>query len=374
MGIADALGLTFSELMQNGTSPHGDLAHGVPGVRSRFRLVWLLPVALVILAGAAWSAWGFATERANWTLDQTGLTARDALLGLDLWHLPNDTGISFCQPAAWDSNLLLVGLGSLAPGGGRLLALDRATGRQVWEMQSDVAQLIRALGEDMVTSALMTCRSVNFLDVDGDGQQEMLVCFHHGLYHPSALCLVDREGHLLGQYAHKGHLLVAVTADFDGDGKDEAVAAGVNNTPEYGGPALVMLDESHWRGASVDSLCNPWSSEPDSCAIRVAIPHFPAPFQPMMGDGRLRISELALVPQADGRIFLNTVVGASNTLMGVWVQFDDHLQIVDAVTKDSFLDIIASEWPDSLKSGTGPGDRAWLEGWLAQASYFGAGR
>jgi transcriptional regulator with XRE-family HTH domain len=374
MGIAEALGLNFNELMHNGHSTNGELAGEAQPDPGRSRGIWLLPLALVILAGIGWFTWGLATSHAVWTLDKTGLTATDTILGLELWHVPADAGMAFCQPAAWDTGLLLVGFNSRAPGGGRLLALDRATGQQVWEMQPDLDQLIRALGEDMVAPATMNCSSVNFLDVDGDGEQEMMVCFRHGLFHPSAICLVDREGRRVGQYAHKGHLLRALTADFDGDGKDEAVAAGVNNAPAFGGPTLVMLDENHWRGASVDSLCNPWSSEPDSAAFRVVIPRYPAPFQARMGDSRLTVRELSLAPQPDGRIFLNTDIAGRDPLSGIWVQFDDQLRVVAGTAKDGFLDIIKAQWPDSLKNGTGPSDQAWLDAWLAQAAHFGTGR
>ncbi len=73
----------------------------------------------------------------------------------------------------------------------------------------------------------------------------MAVTFVHGLYHPTALCLVDRNGVMRAQYAHKGHLRNVITADLDADGKDELVAAGVNNAPAYNGPTLVLLDEDH---------------------------------------------------------------------------------------------------------------------------------
>ena len=368
MGIAEALGLSFAELMEFALPDAPQ-----PAPKKRRRAPWILAILGVIFVATAWTTWSAATSRATWDRDLQSITAHDSILGLELWTLNRESNFTFCKPAPWDPGLLLVGTGNVTPDGGRMLGVDRATGKVRWELEPDQEQLISALGRDIVTAATMTCRMIEFLDVDGDGEQEVAVGFIHGLNYPSAICLVNRDGTLAGQYSNKGHLYSMVAADFDADGKDELVASGVNNDRAFGGPTLILLDDLHWRGASVDSLCNPWSQEPDSSVIRVAIPGYPEAYHFWMRDTRLAARNLRAVPQADGRIFLNTVViGGPEPLAGMWVQFDDRLRVLDSSPHDSFSQIIAQQWPDSLKVGTGPDDAEWRAEWLGKAQYFGA--
>lgn len=384
MLLAEALQVPVDELLGRPLAAvqvsAPDPAPEVPAVRpprrrrrpGRRGMLALLSGLLVVLAASLVHLRSFARANARWTHTPEAVSVHDGVFGLHLWELRGENRIPFCQPAPWSPQQLLVGLGSQTPDGGQLLCLERASGDTLWTLRPDVAAMVRAFGEADVLAAPFNCCRPAVADLDGDGRKELIVQFVHGRYYPNAICAVDETGRLLGQYAHKGHLSDWAVCDLDGDGRDEFIGCGTNNAPDYQGAALLILDGEHFRGASLDSLCDPWSSEPDSARLRLVIPQYPAPYMRLLEARRLAARNLKIYRNATGEIMLSVSVGSEpeNSML---VYLDADLHPKSCEPEDRFAEKTISHWPDSLVVGAGPGDPAWRAGWLAGHRRFAAG-
>ena len=266
-----------------------------------------------------------------------------------------------------------MGTGSNTPDGGRLFCLERATGDTVWSAGPDVEAVTRAFGPEIVGAASFSCSRFEAADIDGDGDNELVVRFVHGLYYPCCICLIDRDGNLISQYANKGHLTDFLVEDLDSDGKAEVLAWGTNNASDYQGFTVVQLDDEHWSGASIDSLCSPASSEEDGAAIRLVVPAYPAPYMKRMEQVRMQASQLRAFHDTEGNLRYNVRVGGRNPHF-VEVTLNEHLRPLSARATDTFQANMAATWPDSLVNGTGPADEGWLSTWLGTGRRFEAGQ
>lgn len=72
----------------------------------------------------------------------------------------------------------------------------------------------------------------------------------HDIWWPNQIAILDSNGRLLSEYWHSGRLDYMTLADLDGDGKQEIVAAGINNG--YHQATLVVLDPDQVSGASAE--------------------------------------------------------------------------------------------------------------------------
>jgi hypothetical protein len=78
----------------------------------------------------------------------------------------------------------------------------------------------------------------------------IVVSSAHAIWWPSQIAVLDSNGKVTSEYWHSGHLDYVVLGDLDGDGKEEIVAAGVNN--DYRQATLVVLDPDRVFGASAE--------------------------------------------------------------------------------------------------------------------------
>lgn len=367
--LAEALGLTVDELL-NGTGERPTTT----APRSRYLRAVLsgvaiaLAVVLLIGVGAAW----YARDHAQWEVGRDVLTVRDPIFGFTLWERETDAWFTFCEESPWSSRWLIVGLGSKSPAGGRVLCLERTTGDTVWSVGPDVDAVVRAFGPADVYAANFRATIPRTANLDGDGTPDLVIRFIHGLYYPCVMAWIDQSGRLVAQYANKGHVADYKVIDCNGDGLDEVVCWGTNNSPAYQGGTLFVLDAAHWRGASIDDACNPESSEPDSSALRVVVPQYPEPYMDVMGTRRLGIYGLQAYRGPDGDTMFSAGIGSKKEHTVV-VTFDRHLRPTGASPTDGFLGRIRAEWPDSLVA-SGPADQVWLARWLAGHKRFAAGR
>jgi hypothetical protein len=312
-------------------------------------------------------------RHATWEVEGKVLTARDRVLGLEIWRHESSGLIKDAVEAPWSSGEILVGHGSQSRDGSRVLCLDRSSGDVRWEFALDTALLEAAFGKEILRPANMGLNRFIAADLDGDGEREVILNFVHGHNYPTSLCWVDRDGRLRGQYVHKGHLMRETVTDLDRDGFDDLVVAGTNNSTAYQGATVVVLDHAHFRGASVDSLTDAWSALPDSARVRIVFPAFPEPYQTMMVQQRL-CAVLVKTIEDGGRARLLVEVG--NMLKNdhrLSILLDAELHPLSVGIKDAFREHIARTWPDSLKNGTGPLDPAWRNEWLARSVRFEAG-
>lgn len=338
--------------------------------RLRLGLLAMVMFAVVVSAGTLWHR---GRVRAECTLEDGVLTGRHGILGVRLWAWPRKACPASCRESPLDPAHLLVCTTRDAPEGGQLLCVLRSTGKVIWAVGPDIAAMSRAWGEEDVMSAGFSGRMVGAADLGGDGEPELVVVFHHGLYYPSAVCTVGPDGRRQSQYTNCGHLFDLRIDDLDGDGRDEIIAAGTNNAEDHQGATVFILDDRHRSGAAVDSLSRPGCGETDSARVRVVLPRFPEPYMELLPALRLGAFNLQVYRNPELRNMLSVEVGPNDERQRLLVHLDADLHPVGAEPKDSFLEQTISSWPDSLKTDTGPGDPVWLARWLSGYRRFEAG-
>jgi hypothetical protein len=82
--------------------------------------------------------------------------------------------------------------------------------------------------------------SMRVLRSPNSPQKRILVASSNSPNWPCQVALLDKDGKILAEYWHPGHLRNMVIADLDGDGKEEALLVGVNNF--FARATLVVLD------------------------------------------------------------------------------------------------------------------------------------
>lgn len=370
MQLAKALDVTLDDLL--GIHAESTAAGQAVEVRSRPRarsVVAGLAVAITMLG----AAWFFSTSQATWRIDGTTLTAWDGLLGLEIWSFEDPAGIRHVDVAPWSSRDLLVGLSYEDLDGGRLLCLDRRTGAIRWTVSPDVPTLVQAFGPEDVMDGTFTCLATTPIDMDGDGRLEIVAEFVHRPWYPTEFARIDRHGNVLNRYRSKGHISQARVVDLDDDGRQELLLAGTNNSAHYRGATVILLDEHHFAGATVDSLCAcPGVGQlPDSSRARVVFPAFPPKYQALMNNEQLGTKNLELFRGPDDRPLLRAEIGCNgdsqNTL---FVTLDQDLTPLRADIQDAFAENIRRTWPDSLQTLPGPADPEWRRRWLERSSHF----
>ncbi len=364
--LAKALGISLDELQGNGAS---NLAEPAPSNPKRSRALPLSLAFVVIIAISALI--NFSLSHANWRITDTGLEVRDGLAGITIWRYETTAGIHKCQEAPWDSGVLLVGLSHNSPDGGRLLAMDRRTGKKLWVVQPDIEQLRDIFGPEVVDTAPFGVQRIFEWECDGDGTPEAVVNFVHGRYYPSALCAIDAEGKVFGQYNMYGHVREIVARDLNGDGRDELIIGSTNNAKAYQGAMVTILDRDHFRGATIDSLAAPHPTMPDSALARVVFPAYPEPFMRHMSNVRLTAQEIQVFQDTHGKTNISVSIG-EHPHERILIYLDTELHPVGSDVYDMFREKLQS-WPDSLTVETGPADDEWRAGWLATHRHFKAG-
>lgn len=85
-------------------------------------------------------------------------------------------------------------------------------------------------------------------DIDNDGNLEIFIISRHRDEHPTQLLVLNHDGKRIGEYWNAGRLTDYEFADLNGDGQEELLLVGVNN--EYGKAILIVFDVSNINGAS----------------------------------------------------------------------------------------------------------------------------
>lgn len=372
MLLASALDVTYEDLV-NGNSVTGGGANLKLPTGSGRRRAFLLVATIAVLFCGFFLVKQFSIKYGLVSFEEGNLAMVGRIFGTEIWRHKWKSEVRFCQKSPWSDEILLVGLSGKYSDGGRMLALDRSNGEILWEVRPDFEALKRAFGDEIIDSGNFNCHRFVTLDIDGDGVLELVVYFGHSTWYPASLCLVDRNGDLRGHYANCGNLYDLAVVDLDQDGKDELLAAGTNNSKVYQGGTLILLDEDHFVGASIDSCAHSESSEPDSALVRLVFPMFPEPFMDQMKIMRLVASRIRSNLDDKGNTVLNLDIGENDTGQNLVVRLDDELRPQSIAIGDQFLFEVTSTWPDSLVKGTGPADPAWRLAWLATHKRFEAG-
>jgi len=81
-----------------------------------------------------------------------------------------------------------------------------------------------------------------------EGKLRIAVASTHDLYYPTQIALLDRDGHLLREYWHSGHLNYLLATDLTHLGWNTLIAAGISNARKA--VTLLVLDPDYFTGAS----------------------------------------------------------------------------------------------------------------------------
>ena len=84
-----------------------------------------------------------------------------------------------------------------------------------------------------------------------DGKRYLVISAHHRLYYPNQLAVLGSDGKLVREYWHSGHLSAIAFADLDRDGEPEVYLGGVSNGNRTA--TLVGLKLHDIEGASQES-------------------------------------------------------------------------------------------------------------------------
>jgi tetratricopeptide (TPR) repeat protein len=216
-----------------------------PAIRRAHRGKVLGAALLALVAGAAPLAWrGWNAHRFSHLVDRpAGGSAAISGSGEVLWTAPLAKPSTFAlarlHPYPWSSRVLV---GVLDPSGTpvathTLSVLDPENGRVLQKV------LLPSGADHFPGFADDFHPTVDALDLDGDGADEIVVNYRHGPWWPNYVVLYEpRIGRPRIVFFGSGHHHFAGAADLDGDGRPELVFAGINNRMGwYTGVAAVRL-------------------------------------------------------------------------------------------------------------------------------------
>ncbi len=384
--LADALEVSYEELLgpapaaggnddvpaAAGPPPASPSAPPPPSRSRRFRpLAFLALGTLVVLLPASLWLYRQATLGAEVRIENGDLVVRDGLLGTVLWTYDSRAEVVDWLPAPWDGDLVVIGLAAgTAPDEAPLVVAERRSGRIAWRGGSDDQLWARAFTRRASrTQQPRDFKRAVFLDLDGDGRQELAAQIDESRDRYSFLCILDADGTPVGEYCHRGWLQDLLAHDLDDDGKDELLAAGQNTSPAVRGASVVLLDDVCCHGASLDSLSGDRGGLPDSARVRLVLPSFGRPYMGLLGTACLQARGLRIFRSLANEPRVGLEVGCRDE--NVILTLDGDLRPLLADPTDMMRG--ASEgWPDGLR-GTGPADPAWLAGWLTRAVRLEAG-
>ncbi len=290
---------------------------------------------------------------------------------------PHDSPVASVVIAPWRGHrAVLYSLGPSGEDGGTTFAVDAPTGRILWTLRPPYEQLAAVFGENLARAGSYGnakfhhgAGNMLFGNVDGSGDEELILMFHHETRYPAYVDIVACDGTRIGSYLNWGHLYAGAVADLDDDGKDEVVVAGTTNASCYQGSTVILLDDAHCRGASVDSLVAPDCGVPDGSLARLVLPLFEEPFGRLLGVDRLHTTEVLVSRDEQGRPRIVVDVGATPANEGFLVTLDATLRPLEIATSDALARAVA-DWPvETRRAFLGP---AHLGRWLAGHRYFGA--
>jgi hypothetical protein len=225
--------LTAGEIQQHGPDPSVTKADSNrsttrPGAPVDFRIE---VSTLIVTDGQGREVWRYQFSS---RLTQTAYEHQDAIRRCDFADLDGDGGV--------ETLFVYVPLnfGSV----GAILICFAEDGKIKWQFEP--GRTVRdTTGREYSPPYFIS--NVQIIPVRDTGPR-ILVSSNHYLHNPNQIAMLDPSGNLISEYWHSGHLLSVVHADFNGDGIEEILLAGVNNG--YRQATMVAFDPRHVNGAS----------------------------------------------------------------------------------------------------------------------------
>lgn len=293
--------------------------------------------------------------------------------GEPIWSHDFDVPIEKAALAPWDRRprRLIVATKLGGRGDATLSNWDFREDRVLWTHTVPREELLPFYPEhNAEPGTQMRCNTFAFADLEGDGTAELVAAFRHETYFPSCVRTLDPEGEIVGTYFNWGYIDDVVGADIDGDGRDEILASGTNNAPEYQGATVILLDADHLSGYSVDAVVDRGSEYRDGSLVRLVVPAWDPELMRHLRFERLHASDVRWRP-IDRTIDFKVGLRTRERHVYVTVRVDSALHPIKVIPHGWVL----TESRRALESGeigvdaTAP--RFW-EDWLAGSRRFGA--
>jgi hypothetical protein len=337
----------------------------------RSKKILRLGIVIVSLFALALAAWhivrGVALSRVTYEVTGSTISGRAPLLGL-VWARDHDSPVFVHTPTPWNSpQTIAYGLGAGGKNAGRVYVCELKTGRELWSAAPNLQELSEVYGPAFAEADAYKCRSIHFADLEGDGTEELMAEYAHHVWSPGFLCIFGHDGKGTDAYYNFGLLYDVVAEDIDHDGKQEVLLAGTLNPSVYRGATIILLDDAHCHGASVDALVHPDCALGDSSLARLILPHYDQKYMDLLGIERLVAFQIKVSRGADGHARVTCFLGSST---------DPHVVALDErliprqVNASDRLRVVTRTWPEADRQEFL--SREWMESWLARHSLHGA--
>ena len=370
MLLAEALGISYSELMGNGSKPGHEListSDKLPVEQNkkngRRKIIVFTLLTLFIISFIT----GFAFNIDNQVHVSSDLKTIEVSHGLFknvLWSQTFSDNVNDLVIRPWDGSVLLVALSAKTFDGGCLMAFDMNVGTKLWTRYPDLEQMSMAFNPSTVQSGGFFCEEVLLADLDGDGIDELVVHFMHNRWYPAAICVIGKSGNIESQYASLGHIYDIIIQDIDNDGKDEIVIGSTNNNPKYQGASLYILDEDNRSGASLDFLTSVERGVEDGALVRIVVPAWPKFIMETLSLDRLDADRIYTYINSDNQVCIQASIGEHNDI-GFVFDFDNELNLLSANCSDQLITVFKNN---------GIYDFSWFDEWTNSYIRFEKGQ
>jgi hypothetical protein len=260
---------------------------------------------------------------------------------------------------------------------GDLTVYDLAWRRPIWSHRFQSSGLPYE-PQDVWTNGAYSTKEGAVGDVDGDARDEIVLTACYTPYAASFVWLFDGMRGPNGAIYHEGHLEHLALHDVDGDGRLEAITAGMHE-PSRGVSILVLRNEDFHpfqrrAGPGVlEGSAIPWEREAQPCLTHLVVP-MPVEMTPI--EGRQNLGHggnhpLTLVAAPGGGVTIRYDVNASNALIPTgksvdyMVSFRVPCRDVDLIVNDTMRQR-AAQWKRAGATSIDFGSDDFVRAWRAR--------
>ena len=323
-------------------------------------------IALIIAGARGWNPFGRFTPVMS-VMGSEVLVYDSKKTDEPFWRHEFRSPVEIAKIAPWDKGTTYV---LVAEAEGSLRCFDIHRNVEVWENHVPREEVEAFFGAERVDPGSFRCATLDFVDLEGDGEPEVMASFAHRVYLPCAIHTLARDGTQLGTYLNWGLLCTSAVTDLDEDGRQELVAGGTDNAKELQAATLVVLDRDHLSGASVDQFIRPPGFQ-DGSRERLLIPQFPADLMKALNWDRIHAFKISPDRDPAGRPMLRVSVGTDED--HVMVLVNHELTPTGALATDAFTRKMGG-WRDAGVITSDLAEPAVMDKWLGGYYLFEAGR
>jgi hypothetical protein len=212
-------------------------------------------------------------------------------------------------------------------------------GKELWRWTP--GRVLPELGNE---PAVFIARTLALIKSATGAPQIVILSGHYPRY-PTQIALLDAHGKTVSEYWHSGQLDHMITADLDGNGRQEIIASGVANG--YKEAVLVVLDPDKISGASTET------GETRFQLHNLGVAH--ERFRLLFPRSDLNVATTTYnrgeeITQANGAIRLTVKECELNPYCRIWYEFDNKFSLRFIYLDDHFKDAHAAYFRDAPPS------------------------